>query len=625
MSVIQTMTLRQMRAERTRTRLTLLELTIASGLLTAVLLGGMSLAATVYPTANDPSAWEEIYEKSFYAQLILSATAVVAVLLLFATSFLIRSAFAVSLSQRVRALGQLASVGATRRQLRASVYWEALLLGAVAIPAGMLFAALGLWITFSALNRVQVMPLFIGTIHLSVSPLGLLFCMLWSALMLFLAARRPARTAFRIEPIETFSPARRARRTRRARLWRMEKPPEPQLARRSQAQNRARHRTLCAGMAVSMALIVVSAGFSSGMRYAYQAGKQPYDCRWYVWGYGGTHPQEMLAQAARLFPDTPGLRIELYTSYFAADENEKILTCEILFILEDEDFAAWYGKLLTPEEDKVPIVLSQNDSIIPENVSWDALQGRLPLVYWSFPQQPEGICTVPLPMHAGEHTSIIEFSSDVYIAAVTNRTAFEYAFRLRDRPTDHDRSFAVYYGTDDGAQLEQPLMDLAASYLTAEGYNFNTLWQDFTPTSEWAVRRAGITILVNVFSWGFTVLVFLAVSVSLIGTMSADFALRRREFALLRSAGMEQRQMDRFLRRQCLSYCAGLPFGILLGAVPCYLFSRILMNVPFRHVFSLPVTILGAAILVGVCVLALHGARKNIARLSVAEALRGQI
>ncbi len=379
MSVIRKMTLRQMRAERTRTGLTLLEITIASSLLSAVLMGGISLAGTIYPEVHDMAAWKDVIDRSPLALLVLMATAVMAVPLLLATAFLIRSAFTVSLSQRVRALGQLASVGATRRQLQASVYWEALFLGAVAIPAGMVCAALGLWITFSALNRVDAVARLLGdldalfvaeigqsipnTLHLSVSPLGLLLCALWSGLMLFLAAQRPARTAFRVEPLETFSPARRAFSAYRARSWHMERPAEPQLARRSRAQNRTRHWTLCAGMAVSLALIVTAAGFSSGLREAYRLAEQPYDSRWFVWGLGGAHPQEMLAQAAQLFPDTPNLRTEIQNIFFLEETSGKT-GCNSLFILEDEDFEAWYGTLLTPIDDKVPVVLSQSDSFL---------------------------------------------------------------------------------------------------------------------------------------------------------------------------------------------------------------------------------------------------------------------
>ena len=67
----------------------------------------------------------------------------------------------------------------------------------------------------------------------------------------------------------------------------------------------------------------------------------------------------------------------------------------------------------------------------------------------------------------------------------------------------------------------------------------------------------------------------------------------------------------------------GLPFGVLLGAVPCALFSHYLW-LPIGSTFSPLAALAGAALLTGVCLLALYGARKNMARLSVVEALRGE-
>lgn len=625
MNVIRLMTLRQLRAEKTRTRLTLLEITIASGLLTAVLLGGLSLIQSIDPVLDLENG---------LTPLVFRAAALVSVLLLFSAAFLIRSAFAVSFSQRVRALGQLASVGATRRQLRASVYWEAALLGAAAIPAGMALSALGLFITFSVLNSFEAVVRLTGPLQLSVSVPGLLFCAAWCALMLFFAAHGPARAAFRVQPVESvsgFSFAARfpsflsssahssawdlcraktqTRQTGRARMWKTKRPPEPQLARRSAAQDKARHRALCAGMAVSLALMMTAAGFSDGLRRAYAASAPAIDCRWHVWGdLDGTRPAETLEKAARLFPDVPSLQVELYSFLMEDRVTTGLLFQENLFVLEDEDFKAWYGALLMPENGVIPYVVSQGDSQRPEELvpSEYSLHGAAVL-------RQEGVCETPLPLGVGESFPFRNIGR--YLAIVTNRTAFDAAFGTFPAV---QREFSVYFGTNDAEPLMQPLYDLGKEIPSGD-----VLFQDYSATSEWAVRRTGILLLVSVFSWGFTVLVFLASAVSVVGTVSADLSLHRREYALLASAGMTQPQLHRMLRSQCLSYCTGLPFGLALGALFCITFADIL-HFSFESVFQIPVALLGSALLVGVCLLALALARKNLARLSIVDTLRGQ-
>lgn len=621
MNVIRLMTLRQLRAEKTRTVLTLLEITIASGLLTAVLLGGLSLIQSINPVLDMENG---------LTPLVFRAAALVSVLLLFSAAFLIRSAFAVSFSQRVRALGQLASVGATRRQLRASVWWEAALLGAVAVPAGMALSALGLFITFSVLNSFEAVVRLTGPLRLSVSVPGLLFCAAWCALMLFFAACGPARAAFRVQPVESashissVSSARNLRRARawaqkngkagRARAWKKGRRPEPQLAKRSAAQDKARHRALCAGMAVSLALMITAAGFSDGLRRAYAASAPAIDCQWHAWGgLDGTRPAETLEKAARLFPDIPSLQVELYSFEVEDRVATGLLFAENLFVLEDEDFEAWYGALLTPEHGVIPYIVSQSDSQRPEELapSEYALHGAAVL-------RQAGVCETPLPLGAGESFPFRNIGR--YLAVVTNRTAFDAAF---DTFPAVQREFAVYYGTNDAGPLRQPLQDLTKE-LAEEPEGGGAYFLDYSATSEWAVRRTGITLLVNVFSWGFTVLVFLASAVSVIGTVSADLSLHRREYALLASAGMTQPQLHHMLRSQCFSHCAGLPIGFVLGALFCAAFANIL-HFSFESMIHLPVALLGSALLVGVCLLALILARKTLARLSIVDTLRGHM
>lgn len=343
----------------------------------------------------------------------------------------------------------------------------------------------------------------------------------------------------------------------------------------------------------------------------------------------------MLEDAVNLFPDIPCLRLELIESITAqfldkshgrTDEGNDRVMGKFLFVLEDTDFAAWYGTLLTPQESRIPCVLSQQDSVFPADITWEGLQDKLPPVYLNITEQPTGVCDTPLPVNAGVCPRSME-TYGLYLVTVTNRTAFDYAFQ--ETPITEMKNFVIYYDTDDGAALEQPLEELANSYKSsadwkdAGKYHMSSVWQDFSSTSEWGIRRTGMTLLVNVFSWGFTALVFLSVAVSVVGAMSADLAMHRREFALLRSAGMEQRQMDRFLCCQCFSYCAGLPVGIVLGAALCTLLSR-LLDLSISNTFSPLIASAGAALLMGVSLLALHGARKSMARLSVVEALRGE-
>lgn len=74
--------------------------------------------------------------------------------------------------------------------------------------------------------------------------------------------------------------------------------------------------------------------------------------------------------------------------------------------------------------------------------------------------------------------------------------------------------------------------------------------------------------IVNVFSYGFIVLISLIAVANVFNTISTNVALRRREFAMLRSVGMTRGGMNRMMNYECLLYgFRALAFGLPLSAL----------------------------------------------------------
>ena len=79
-----------------------------------------------------------INDDNGFMTTITLATGMVALIIMIGSISLIYNAFAISLSQRSRYLGMLASIGATQKQKRSSVFFEAFVIGVIAIPIGVL-------------------------------------------------------------------------------------------------------------------------------------------------------------------------------------------------------------------------------------------------------------------------------------------------------------------------------------------------------------------------------------------------------------------------------------------------------------------------------------------------------
>ena len=77
---------------------------------------------------------------------VYSMAAIVIVIILFTAVFCISNSFSISITEKMRQYGMLASVGATPRQIRKNVYYEAFLLAAVGIPLGTGSGLLACWV-----------------------------------------------------------------------------------------------------------------------------------------------------------------------------------------------------------------------------------------------------------------------------------------------------------------------------------------------------------------------------------------------------------------------------------------------------------------------------------------------
>lgn len=77
---------------------------------------------------------------------------------------------------------------------------------------------------------------------------------------------------------------------------------------------------------------------------------------------------------------------------------------------------------------------------------------------------------------------------------------------------------------------------------------------------------SNMIILVKVFSYGFIALISLISVANVFNTVSTNVALRRRDYAMLRSLGMTNRGINRMMNYECLLYgTRSLLFGFPLS------------------------------------------------------------
>lgn len=85
-----------------------------------------------------------------------------------------------------------------------------------------------------------------------------------------------------------------------------------------------------------------------------------------------------------------------------------------------------------------------------------------------------------------------------------------------------------------------------------------------------------VVTIVNVFSYGFIILISLIAVANVFNTISTNVSLRRQEFAMMRSVGLSDRGLRRMLNYECLIYgFRSLITGLPAAALLCWIIFRI--------------------------------------------------
>lgn len=327
----------------------------------AVKAGMQSLSEDAYAPYYDISYNSDLLEyygllpgRDGLMQVIYMTMVVIMVILMVGSVSLIYNAFAISLSERSRYLGMLAGVGATRRQKRSSVYFEAFVVGIISIPAGVLLGTVGIGIT---LHLVQ--PLFQSItgyeepFRMAVSVWAVILTVIFAAATLFLSAWIPAGRASRIMPIDAIRQTKDVKLTKRKvrtlKLTRWLFGVEADIALKNMKRNKGRYRTTCFALVISILLFLSVSAYTSYMNAAYgltsRSEEGSFDIQ--VRADGGlTSDQAVKFQTA-------GKEVErLY-----GDEIQSVIYSRTMYI----DAVIPYGELTLKQQEKQDVLLYMDE------------------------------------------------------------------------------------------------------------------------------------------------------------------------------------------------------------------------------------------------------------------------
>ncbi|MCD2492873.1 FtsX-like permease family protein [Lacrimispora sp. NSJ-141] len=529
----------------------------------------------------------------------------------------IYSSFSISISERSRYLGMLASVGATKKQKRNSVFTEAAILGAIGIPLGLLLGFAGVFVTTQCIQGlVNGMYGMEGvTMQVIISWPGILGAVILAAATILLSAWIPARRASRITPVEAIRQNKdvklSAKQVKTSKLTRALFGFEGELALKNLKRNKKRYRATVLSLVFSIALYLSVASFTAYLKGAYRmqlgvdSSKTP-DISVTLYPDEEKDQEngndEMIDQIRSMGNITEfASAVSISFSYYLDDGNvikedirEKLEEGGSLEIAGEDvgpyvagirligmddaslrEFAARTGadeeRLFDTAQNGVILINKRND-VTNGRSSWKES--------WSL-KTGDSVTGSFFKTEGGDGAGNYKESLGrlgFTVAGITDQlplggyydtdfnsmcmyTTVENAVRVGKElyGADWTNSSQVYLRTDNHDALRAELKNMAD-----EGKNIfvYSLVEERKTIND-------MLLLVNVFVYGFIILTALICVTSIFNTISTSMALRRREYAMLKSVGMDPARFGRMVAYESVFYglkalLYGLPIGLIL-------------------------------------------------------------
>lgn len=594
------------------------------------------------------------------------------ILILIGSVSLIYSAFSISVSERTKQFGLLSSIGATRKQMRMSVLYEALIYSMIGIPIGLIAGSAGIGVTlflcrdlFESLwstGGAVVMRLHVSVAAIAVATVIALITVLISAWI-------PSRRAMKITPLEAIRQSRDIktsnRQVRYSKLSVKLFGAPGMLAKKYYSRSRKKYRATIIALAMSVMLFISASSFcmyltssvntSAGISNVDIRVEMDYDDYRNIRNQfkdisGVTQVSAGADQSSTFCAIGNSALTDEAKLHFTSRYADELLPSDAFipesaamfgvptYYMDDEEFRAILAKNGLNEADffgEEAKLLIMNSCEITEYESVEGVTDRHTYRYSCIDESTKELYIVKEAIAPDGYryyaTALNDegVPTDYFVPDKDSDVSYDEKSRpigLPTQPTEYRKAqiggiieeipfgmnpaqvmkiikpFSALENYEDepimvGIKCDDPYAcaDDIKLMITENGIIYTDSMMYSYAERESSVRN--LITLIEVFSYGFIVLISLISVANVFNTISTNVALRRRDYAMLRSMGMGDKDMRRMTNHECLVYGSrAVIYGLPLATV--FSFFIYLINVEVSEMkFTLPWTAVGIAIL----------------------------
>ena len=552
-----------------------------------------------YYINNSLIKYEAFYDSS--VAFVYNMAAVVMVIIIITSAVCISNSFAISINQKTKQYGMLASIGATPRQIRKNVFFEAAFMGVIGIVAG-----IGGGLSASYILVVLSNKMLIDTFEMSIvyapSLLGVLLSIVLAIVTIVLSALVPAIRASRMSPIMAINHSEdikiKSKSLKTPKLIGKVWGEGGVLAYKNMKRNKRKYRVITISIALSVSTFIALYGFMSLLtesvnRYA----NDKIDLRVYMSSYKSMSVDEANKKVSnivnRINNETNITDFTFARGFYASLKDEPKYSSDYkevnkyeaglaenngyyisIISLGNEEYGKYIKKLGISKE------TAQSGGILVDN-TYQYINNGNDIKYFNIYDGYKAGDVLTYRIDTSNSSKSLDNSKssddttlyDIRIVALSNERPFgydnaytsygylivsdDYMNRIDTKNTD---STLLNINCDDPDKAQDILVN---EFNIGQNYIFNAAQE----------RRNDekLILTMKIFLYGFIAIVSLIGITNIFNTVTTGMELRGKEFAMLQSIGMTKKEFDKMIRLESVFYGSkALIIGVVSGTILSY-------------------------------------------------------
>lgn len=547
-------------------------------------------------------------------------------IVLVSSVFVIRNGFEISITERLKQYGMLSSIGATKKQIKKSVYFEGFILGLIGIPLGIISGVFAIYILVNVVNYILKDYISEGTLlTYSMSWIAIAISVSVSIITIWLSCKKSAKKASKVSPIEAIRNSEdvklKAKKVKCPKIITKIFKTGGEIAYKNLKRSKKKYRTTVISIIVS---IVIFISISSFIQYGFKMSEayyteMNYNYMVFIQENENEDNKEELKKY-KILEDISKL----------PDVGEySINKSNVLTMNMDEKHKAElteYGKEIKErfynEENGVRI-----DEINVISLSKEAYERYVSKLGGDYEKYKNGAILIDKNINTNNdgkkiQGNIYTWKKGDIITGKINDTQYniEILAKTEEIPAGVNilynsdafiivsedfinkvgyKTIALYSNSKDAYKLDEEIKQ----YKQENNITDNTI-QTFN-MEESARAENAVVLVISIFLYGFIGVITLIGITNIFNTITTNMNLRKKEFAMLKSIGMTKKEFNRMIRLESIFYgLKSLIIGIPIGTILSYgMYTVFRNNMEMEYVLpykSIVISIVFVAVIIGI-------------------------